>query len=92
MFACATTLRVDAAKPRAVVVGAGYVGLELAEALHRRGLHVTVVEAEVQPMATLDPDMGALVADAIRRLGIELYTETKVDAFETGADGSLSGS
>lgn len=82
--------RIDAEEPRAVVVGAGYVGLELAEALYRRGLHVTVVEAGQQPMATLDADMGALVADAIRRLGVELYTETEVDAFETGGDGRVS--
>jgi len=74
----------------AVVVGAGYVGLELAEALHRRGIHVTVVEAGHQPMATLDADMGALVADAIRGLGIDLRTETKVNAFETGADGRVA--
>ena len=71
--------RLDAAKSRAVVVGAGYVGLELAEALHRRGLHVTVVEAGKQPMDTLDPDMGALVAAAIRGLGIDLRTDTKVE-------------
>jgi NADPH-dependent 2,4-dienoyl-CoA reductase/sulfur reductase-like enzyme len=77
-------------KARAVVVGAGYVGLELAEALHRRGLRVTVVESGHQPMATLDPDMGALVAAAIRGLGIDLRTETKVSAFETGPDGRLS--
>jgi len=82
--------RLDPAKARAVVVGAGYVGLELAEALHRRGLHVTVIEAGEQPMATLDPDMGALVADALRGLGIDLRTETKVEAFETGADGRVS--
>jgi NADPH-dependent 2,4-dienoyl-CoA reductase/sulfur reductase-like enzyme len=82
--------RLDPAKARAIVVGAGYVGLELAEALHRRGLHVTVIEAGEQPMATLDPDMGALVADAIRGLGIDLRTETKVEAFETGDDGRIS--
>jgi NADPH-dependent 2,4-dienoyl-CoA reductase/sulfur reductase-like enzyme len=74
----------------AVVVGAGYVGLELAEALHRRGLRVTIVEAGKQPMSTLDDDMGALVAVAIRGLGIDLRTETKVTAFETGPDGRIS--
>jgi NADPH-dependent 2,4-dienoyl-CoA reductase/sulfur reductase-like enzyme len=72
-----------------VVVGGGYVGLELAEALHRQGRTVTVVEAGVQPMSTLDPDMGALVADAIRALGITLLTETKVDAFETDPNGRV---
>jgi NADPH-dependent 2,4-dienoyl-CoA reductase/sulfur reductase-like enzyme len=72
-----------------VVVGGGYVGLELAEALHRRGRTVTVVEAGAQPMHTLDPDMGALVAQAIRGLGITLLTDTRVDAFETDADGHV---
>ena len=47
---------------RAVVVGGGYIGLEMAEAFVQRGLAVTVVEAAPQPMSTLDPDMGALVA------------------------------
>jgi NADPH-dependent 2,4-dienoyl-CoA reductase/sulfur reductase-like enzyme len=68
---------------RAVVVGGGYIGLELAEALHIRGLPVTVVEAGEQPMATLDPDMGALVAAAMRRIGVELQTGTAVEGFET---------
>jgi NADPH-dependent 2,4-dienoyl-CoA reductase/sulfur reductase-like enzyme len=71
---------------RAVVVGAGYIGLEMAEAMHQRGLEVTVVEAAPQPMSTLDPDMGALVADAIRKLGIELRTGTNVEGFETDDD------
>lgn len=78
------------AQARAVVVGGGYVGLELAEALHRRSLHVTVVEDGPQPLSTLDADMGALVADAIRELGIDLHTETEVSAFETGSDGRVS--
>ena len=46
----------------AVVVGGGYVGLELGEALVRRGLSVALVESAPQPMSTLDPEMGALVA------------------------------
>jgi NADPH-dependent 2,4-dienoyl-CoA reductase/sulfur reductase-like enzyme len=84
-------LRLDPSTGHAVVVGAGYVGLELAEALHRRGMQVTIVEAGEQPMAKLDPDMGALVADAIRGLGIDLRTRTKVEGFETGADGRVAG-
>jgi NADPH-dependent 2,4-dienoyl-CoA reductase/sulfur reductase-like enzyme len=72
-----------------VVVGAGYVGLELAEALHNRGRAVTIVEAAPQPMDTLDPDMGAFVADAIRALGIELITGTRVEAFESDGKGRV---
>jgi NADPH-dependent 2,4-dienoyl-CoA reductase/sulfur reductase-like enzyme len=72
-----------------VVVGGGYVGLELAEALHRQGREVTVVEAGAQPMQTLDPDMGALVAEAIRGLGITLLTGARVDAFEADRDGRV---
>jgi NADPH-dependent 2,4-dienoyl-CoA reductase/sulfur reductase-like enzyme len=72
-----------------VVVGGGYVGLELAEALHHRGRQVTIVDANEQPLDTLDPDMGRLVADAIRGLGIELVTGTRVEAFEVDADGRV---
>lgn len=77
------------ANQRAVVVGAGYIGLEMAEALHQRGMPVTVVEGAAQPMSTLDPDMGALVGDAIRGLGIELRTSTKVVGFEADGNGHV---
>ncbi len=72
---------------RAVVVGGGYIGLEMAEAFVQRGLAVTVVEAAAQPMSTLDPDMGALVADAVEGLGIELLREAPVTGIVTGPDG-----
>src|SRR5690625_4070128 len=49
----------------AVVVGAGYIGIEMAEAMVRRGLDVTVVDKADQPMTTLDPDLGKLVHDAM---------------------------
>ena len=71
------------ARRRAVVVGGGYIGLELAEALVLRGLDVALVEAAAQPMSTLDPDMGALVADALGNVGIELHLDEPVEAFET---------
>jgi NADPH-dependent 2,4-dienoyl-CoA reductase/sulfur reductase-like enzyme len=80
---------VDMGAHHAVVVGAGYIGLEMAEALHRRGLPVTVVERSEQPMSTLDPDMGALVADALRALGIELHLGVSVESFLTGSDGRV---
>ncbi|GGN30141.1 FAD-dependent oxidoreductase [Actinoplanes campanulatus] len=70
----------------AVVVGGGYIGVEMAEALVRRGLTVTLVEKAPQPMSTVDPDMGALVAEAVRGLGIDLRTGVTVSALETDGD------
>jgi NADPH-dependent 2,4-dienoyl-CoA reductase/sulfur reductase-like enzyme len=75
----------------AVVVGGGYIGLEMAEALAERGLDVTVVEAASQPMSTLDPDVGALVAGAVRDLGITLHTDEQVTEIRTGSDGEATG-
>lgn len=72
----------------AVVVGGGYVGLELGEALVRRGLSVALVEAAPQPMSSLDPEMGAFVADALRSVGIDVYVDERVEAFEV-ADGHV---
>ncbi len=74
---------------RAVVVGAGYIGLEMAEALVVKGLEVSVVEAAPQPMTTLDPDMGALVADAMRGMGIDVYVSEPVEGIEA-TDGRVS--
>ncbi len=74
----------------AVVVGGGYIGLEMAEALVARGVKVAVVEAVDQPMSTLDLDMGALVADALRAIGVELHLGSAVDGFDTGSDGAVS--
>jgi NADPH-dependent 2,4-dienoyl-CoA reductase/sulfur reductase-like enzyme len=46
-----------------VVVGGGYIGLEMAESFVRRGAQVTVVDSAPEVMGTLDPDMGAMVRD-----------------------------
>jgi len=74
---------------RAVVVGGGYIGVEMAEALVRHGLEVTVVDRAAQPMTTLDPDMGAKVHEAMEGLGIDVRTRTAVEGFETGGDGRV---
>jgi NADPH-dependent 2,4-dienoyl-CoA reductase/sulfur reductase-like enzyme len=67
-----------------VVVGGGYIGLEMAEAFVRRGAQVVLVERNRQPMTTLDPDLGALVATAMRRHGVDVRTGTEVTGFEPG--------
>jgi NADPH-dependent 2,4-dienoyl-CoA reductase/sulfur reductase-like enzyme len=67
---------------RAVVVGAGYIGLEVAEGLLKRGLQVTVVERLDAPMgAVLDADMATDVAGAMRAAGIDLRLGTAVTGF-----------
>ena len=55
-----------------VIIGAGYVGLELAEAMATRGLKVTVVDHSATPMPTLDPDMGEHISTGLRDAGITL--------------------
>ncbi|MFJ8210855.1 FAD-dependent oxidoreductase [Streptomyces sp. NPDC096033] len=63
---------------RAVVVGAGYIGVEMAEALVHRGYEVTVLHRGPQPMATLDPDMGGLVHSAMNAMGIVTVSGAEV--------------
>jgi len=80
---------VDAEKPKtAVVIGGGYIGLEMAEALVMRGLDVSLVDRGPQVMNTLDPDMGSLVSDALVEAGVNLYREEALKAFEV-ADGRV---
>ncbi|WP_433387370.1 FAD-dependent oxidoreductase [Micromonospora sp. KLBMP9576] len=74
---------------RAVVVGGGYIGVEMAEALIQRGLAVTLVEQAEQPMATVDPDMAALVTDAMRGIGITIRTGVGVTGLAE-TDGRVS--
>jgi NADPH-dependent 2,4-dienoyl-CoA reductase/sulfur reductase-like enzyme len=82
---------VDQQKPkRAVVIGGGYIGLEMAEALIRRGLEVSLVERAQQVMVTLDPDMGALVSEALLAVGVTLYREESLQGFEV-KDGRVEG-
>lgn len=59
-------------QPRAVVVGAGFIGLEVVEALLHQGFQVTLVEKAAQVLPPLDPEMAALVAMSLREQGVEL--------------------
>jgi NADPH-dependent 2,4-dienoyl-CoA reductase/sulfur reductase-like enzyme len=73
---------VDAGPERAVIVGGGYIGLEAAEALVNRGIPTALVEAAPQVMGRIDPDMGELVSQAVRDIGVELHLEEEVEAIE----------
>jgi NADPH-dependent 2,4-dienoyl-CoA reductase/sulfur reductase-like enzyme len=74
---------------RAVVIGGGYIGVEMAEAMKRHGLDVTLVDLAPEPMATLDPDMGRRVREAMVGFGCEVVTSAPVEAIET-TDGRAS--
>jgi NADPH-dependent 2,4-dienoyl-CoA reductase/sulfur reductase-like enzyme len=69
---------------RVVVVGGGYIGLEMAEAFVMWGAEVTVVDSGPHVMRTLDADMAALVGRALERLSIDLRTGVAVTGFEPG--------
>lgn len=65
----------------AVIVGGGYIGLEMAEALHLRGLKVTMIQRGAQVMPSLDPDMGERISQSLREKGVDLRLGETVQGF-----------
>jgi NADPH-dependent 2,4-dienoyl-CoA reductase/sulfur reductase-like enzyme/rhodanese-related sulfurtransferase len=63
-----------------VVIGGGFIGVEIAENLIHRGVATTIVEATSQVLAPLDPEMAAPVADELRRHGVSLHLGDSVEA------------
>lgn len=74
-------------KGKAVIIGAGFIGLEMAENLHHLGMEVSIVEMGDQVMAPLDYPMAALVQQHIRSKGVHLYLATAVTGFERTESG-----
>jgi NADPH-dependent 2,4-dienoyl-CoA reductase/sulfur reductase-like enzyme/rhodanese-related sulfurtransferase len=74
---------------RAVVVGGGFIGLEMVENLIRRGLDVTLIEKLNQVMPPLDPEMARLVERYMVKHGVQLELNDGVAGFKQSADGSL---
>lgn len=70
-----------------IVIGGGYVGLELAQSFRRFGSRVTILEASAQIAAQEDPDVAAEIADALRAEGIAIETDVKITNVE-GRSGS----
>ncbi|AHM57834.1 coenzyme A disulfide reductase Cdr (plasmid) [Peptoclostridium acidaminophilum DSM 3953] len=74
---------VDEQKPKsAVVIGAGFIGLEMAENLHAKGIHVTIVEMLDQVMAPIDFEMASIIHGHIEDKGVELILSDGVKSFE----------
>jgi len=76
---------------RIVVVGGGYIGLEMAEQLRQRDHEVTVVEGLPQVMAPLDPEMAAWLHAELREHGVGLHLNEPVVAFEAPTDQEPAG-
>ncbi len=75
---------------RALVIGGGYIGLETAEQLRRRGLHVTIVEMLPQLMAAMDPEMAVPVQTALVKAGCEVVLGDAVARIAQADGGSVA--
>lgn len=71
----------------AIIVGAGYVGLEMAEAFTVRGLQVTQMQRGPEVLSTLDPDLGALIHAELTNHGVDVLTNTTVASVEKTGTG-----
>lgn len=71
---------------KAVVVGAGFIGLEMAENLHALGAEVSIVEMINQVMAPIDFSMASIIHQHLMDKGVNLYLEQTVDSFEKNDD------
>ncbi|MCB9202026.1 MAG: pyridine nucleotide-disulfide oxidoreductase family protein [Flavobacteriales bacterium] len=74
---------IDTQKPKnAVVIGAGFIGLEMAENLHHQGINVSVIEASSQVLNMLDAEMATILHAHFKEKNIGLYLEDKVVSFD----------
>jgi NADPH-dependent 2,4-dienoyl-CoA reductase/sulfur reductase-like enzyme len=77
----------ETAKPqRAVIVGAGYIGLEMADALTHRGIEVTIASRTTTVLATVDAEFGKSVSEELQRHGVKVYTSVEVDRIARAGD------
>jgi len=68
------------------IVGGGYIGLEMAEALTRRGLQVTVIEMARSVMTTVDPDLGEMVGAELQRNGVRVLAGQAITSIVQDGD------
>ncbi|MFN8167124.1 MAG: FAD-dependent oxidoreductase [Bacteroidia bacterium] len=75
---------------KAVVIGAGFIGLEMAENLHALGMHVTIIEMANQVLAPVDFPIAALAQEHIRSKGVDLRLKTSVASFSQREGGGVN--
>jgi NADPH-dependent 2,4-dienoyl-CoA reductase/sulfur reductase-like enzyme len=75
---------------KAIIVGGGYIGMEMCESLRKRGLDVTVIEKMDRVLGTMDKSITDVVEEKILAEGVKLLKETSVEGFE-GSDGMVTG-
>ena len=76
----------------AIVVGAGYIGVEMADALIHRGLRVTLVGKAKSVLPIVDHELGEVLSDELRRHGVEVRTEVGIDGIFASNCLTLTGS
>ena len=72
----------DQAPQHAVIIGAGYIGLEMADALTLRGLSVTLIQRAASVLKTVDSSLSQIVADELKRHSVEIVTGVTVSRLE----------
>ena len=80
---------IEKRKMKAVIVGGGYIGMEMCESLVRRGIDVTVVEKTDRVLGTMDTGITSIVEEKLKSMGVALLKETLVEGFE-GTDGIMN--
>lgn len=73
----------------AIIVGAGYIGVEMAEALVARGVSVTMIDRHAEVFRTVDAELGSHVRGALSEHGVEVVTDTAVTTIRKGGSGLL---
>ncbi len=74
----------------AIIVGGGFIGLEMAENLVKRGISIAIVEMQAQVMPSFDPEMAAPIHDHLTAHGVSLHLGDPVAGFEQNTDGTIS--
>jgi len=74
----------------ALIVGAGYIGVEMSEALVARGIATTIAQRPPEVLATVDAELGALVRAEMEAHGVEVLTGTSVTALARTGDGQVA--